>query len=261
MTDTPSDQPMREPNVESASQPLTQDGESIASQGAADHDGPPPATPAQVEQAEKLLRDAQIAKMRGQNSVADKLLQEAAQVAPGSAAVMEAIGDDLVKRGQWRKAKDAYAQAHKIDPSNAAIERKFGEMVLKVDMSIDPFTLNQADAGTMATTKTALLLNVFFPGAGHLFLLERPLAGGIALASWAIGMAWLFFSPGTFSNLMSLFGFPGTSGPFQPLNLLPVLLIIAPFLYCLSTSAAEAKRWSVGKIEKPVPPDNRDFEI
>ena len=51
-----------------------------------------PSTPEEVEKAEQLIRQARLATMRKQSSVARKLLDEAIETAPRSVPVLEAIG-------------------------------------------------------------------------------------------------------------------------------------------------------------------------
>ncbi|MDX2065691.1 MAG: hypothetical protein SFX74_08125, partial [Fimbriimonadaceae bacterium] len=50
-------------------------------------------TPAQVDQAEQLIRRARLEQTRGHSQAARQLLDEAQAVAPGSPVVLEAIAD------------------------------------------------------------------------------------------------------------------------------------------------------------------------
>ena len=217
-----------------------------------------PTTPEAAEEAEKILRQANLARVRGDNTMADRLLQEAMSVAPGSVAVLEAVGDDYVHRKQWRKAFEVYEIAHKTDPTNVAVERKFGEMVLKVKLAVDPFAMNQRDVGTMASGKAAMLLSVFLPGVGQM-VLGSYVKGGFMLGGWAIG--WLVFlaDPQGFKGLMTMIGMAKNATP-GPLAIPALMVAIAFHLWSMFDAVATSK--SLGpreKIEHPAPPVDKPY--
>ncbi|MDK3156084.1 hypothetical protein QPK87_05785 [Kamptonema cortianum] len=68
-------------------------------------------SPEALEQVEKLMQQANLAKIRGQNSIADKLLAEAIELAPQAPQVLLAIADDFAERRQFTKAKEAYKKS------------------------------------------------------------------------------------------------------------------------------------------------------
>src|SRR5258708_7712946 len=67
-----------------------------------------PPTPAQLEQADVLIRQARVEKMRGNKSASTDILRQAVEAAPTAPSVLEALGDDLLERGQKREAREVY---------------------------------------------------------------------------------------------------------------------------------------------------------
>lgn len=207
-----------------------------------------PDDPAQVEQAERTLREANLARVRGQNAVADRLLKEAADLAPNTASVLEAVGDNQVANGRFRDAKLTYARALKIDPKNMTIENKFGEMVLKVDLHIDPFAHAETFDG-YASPKIAIMLSVLAPGLGQ-FAVERYTRGAIMLAIYAIAWVLMGLLPGGFK---SVFAFITGQGAFDPLGGFLLLIAIGDLMWSI-TDLSSLKNKAPKKIERPLPP-------
>lgn len=203
-----------------------------------------PDPPEKVEEAEQKLREANLARVRGHSAVADRLLQEAFETAPNSAVVLEAIGDACVAQGKFRKAKENYLRAHKIDPANKMIESKYGEMVLKVDLQIDPFMM-QEDFSGYASPKIAVTLTILCPGLGQMAV-ERYVKGGIMMATYIGCLVGITFVPGGF-------GFLNGSARFEPLSGLLLLVAAAVFLWAL-TDLASIKNKAPKKIDSPAPP-------
>ncbi len=217
-------------------------------------------TDVQKDKADQLLRQLMLAKQRGQTSVAQKLLQEVIDLVPNYAPVQEAIGDDFVERKQFRNAKEAYHIAHRLAPLNATIENKYGEMVLKVDLRIDPATYAEADIASMASGRAATLLNVFFPGVGHI-VLGRQVIGITLLVIW-IG-CWLI-ALGTPRGMEGLFGALGIKQATAPLNMMvPIAIIIAfcTWFFGLMTISSVAKRMTPKKIHMPAAIDTSDLPV
>lgn len=212
-----------------------------------------PTDPADLEKAEQLIRQASVAKMRNQPEIASKLLEEAKTIAPNSAVVLEAVGDDFVARHQFRKAKEAYGQAHKLDPVNQSLENKFAEMVLKVDLHVDPWTLQEADAGTMASGKIAAILSLLIPGLGQA-VLGSWVKAVVFFAMWFIGLLFVWASPGGIRGLLE-FLFQGKNpADFNPWVFGAVFSSVLGWLMSVFDATAAAKRYKPRKIEKPAPP-------
>ncbi len=207
-----------------------------------------PDDPEIIEQAERTLREANLARVRGQNAIADRLLKEAADMAPNTASVLEAVGDNQVANGRFRDAKLTFARAHKIDPDNKSIENKFGEMVLKVDLHIDPFAHAETFDG-YASPKIAVMLSLLAPGLGQ-FAVERYPKGGIMLAIYAISWVLMGLLPGGFK---SVFAFMTGQGSFDPLGGVLLLVAIGDLVWSIADLSA-LKNKAPKKVERPLPP-------
>lgn len=215
-----------------------------------------PPTEETQEKAEQLLRQLMLARQRGQTTVVGKILEEALQLAPNYAPVQEAVGDDFVERRQFRKAKEAYLLAHKLDPANPLIENKYGEMVLKVDLRIDPATYS--DAGTMASGRAAVVLNFLFPGVGHLVVGQR-VTGAVLLALWLSGWLIALGTPRGMEGVAGMIGLTKTTAPFMPLVGVALAMIFGTWFYGISTIGAVARRMTPTKVPMPMPIDPSDL--
>lgn len=103
---------------------------------------PLPPLPADVlgreRELQNLLARANLQRMRALITDARRTLEIALAVAetlpPAAAApVHEMIGDMLAAEERWEQARDTYAQAVSLDPNKASAERKYGEMVVKLN--------------------------------------------------------------------------------------------------------------------------------
>ena len=215
-----------------------------------------PPTEEQIEKCEQLLRQLMLARQREQKSIVQKLLEELEGIAPNYAPVQEAIGDDYVERRQFRKAKEAFALAKELDPESATIENKYGEMVLKVDLRIDPAIYQ--DAGTMATGKGATILSVLLPGLGH-FVLGKTITGIVLVGIWIF--CWiLILLPGGFESVLGTSGLGSSRQPLNVFTALGLIGAIGTYFVSLSMVSTIAKQMVPIKIDRPTPPSNQDFE-
>jgi len=211
------------------------------------------------EQAEQKIRQVQVAKLRGQATIAEKLLKEAEEFAPEFSLVQEAIGDDLVARSQFRRAKEVYLKAHNLDPANKEIENKYGEMVLKVDLFIDPMLMSQADVGTMASGKAAVVLNLLFPGVGHM-VLGKYVFGTILLVVWVGCMLIAFGTPGGIPALLGSLGIGSNKNPVPPLVPVALFGIVVCWLTGILSAAGASKSMTPKVVERPSPLSHHKFD-
>ncbi|QYK53806.1 MAG: hypothetical protein KF824_02675 [Fimbriimonadaceae bacterium] len=213
-----------------------------------------PDPPEKVAEAEGLLRQANLAKVRKQGAVADRLLKEAAEIAPNSAAVLEAIGDDFQARNQYRRAKEMYGKAHKIDPTNPVIENKYAEMVLRVDLHVDPLTF-EANSSSYASGKSAAILSFIVPGMGQI-VLEKYVLGGTMFAMWIGGLIGFYLTPGGVAAVRNLFGTPaqGAASEGNPLGFAFLAVTVFAWLWSVSNINGSTKRMAPRKIDRPTPP-------
>lgn len=219
---------------------------------------PPPPTAEEMEKAEGLIRQANLAKIRGDKSLFERLIQEAAQVAPGSSRVQEALGDAFVERRQLKHAREAFEVAVQLDPNNASAERKFGEAVLSMQLALDPMFATIAPDDSFASGKAGLILSFMIPGMGQI-VAEETKKGSIMLGGWLIGLVSAFAIPQGMAGLSSLFNSQGPA--FKPIVLLPLTVSAACWLWSIGDSGSRNKRFEKRVVIRPIPPVDKDFEL
>lgn len=217
----------------------------------------PPPTREQLDQAENFIRQARLARSRGLTSQANEFLAKAEAAAPTSPIVLEFIGDDNAERGQYRKAKEAYQKALTVDPKNAAIERKYGMMVLKADTHLN--LAMYSDYEVVANAKRATILTCFLPGLGQLVTGEK-VKGSIIMALWVGTIVLIRVLPNGVKSLMELMtaniGARGFDMGVLGLAAFALLLHIGAIV----DSSMKAKSYESIKILHPEPPEKLPFE-
>jgi TM2 domain-containing membrane protein YozV len=233
----------------------------------ADADAPPaPPTPEQAERAEQLVRQARVEKMRNNRQAATDFLRQAAEVAPGSATVLEALGDDLAERRKMLEARDIYRKAVALAPKNVGLERKYGSAVLAVEMEgslDDQMRRNLSDAPLLtsedkiASLPVAIMLSAVIPGSGHLVLGQTG-RGARILAAWFLFGIWLL---SMFGDLARLFAFAG-GAPEHPnlMVLVPLLAMSIIYVATLASLKSIAQNATRKPPERPKPPVDLPFE-
>ena len=215
-------------------------------------------TPEQLARAESLLQQASLARIRGQGSVAERLLKEAAEVAPGSAAVRAALADELWKRSQFRKARDEYKTAHLLEPENALYETKWAESI--IGSSGDPLAMLSAGTENYASAKTAAFLSIMLPGLGQLVSGDRN--NGIAMmVMWVGGWGWAAAVPNGLNGFFHLFGQKTHVDSFNPIVLVPLAIVALAWLWAVMSANSKAKTAVPRSIERPKPPGEGGFEV
>jgi len=229
---------------------------------------PPKPTPSQLLEADNLIKRSMLEKRRGNNAAASDLLRKAAEVAPGSPAVLEGLGDDMMERGNAKPAAETYAKALRIQPGNASIERKYAMAVAKskgavtleeaMQMSLGDQPLSASDA---ANAKVAAILSFFFPGVGQVVLGDY-LKGGIYFFCWLLMVLWLGLAKGQWHDLVSAMA--GKQSSFNPLILVPILgalgIAIAAAFTCKPPRGPGATGGGKPKANHPAPPVDLPFE-
>jgi len=213
-------------------------------------------TPEQQEKAEQLLRQMSVFRLRDNKELADKALQEAAAIAPGSVEVILAMHEDLMARKQFAKAEQLLSEAVQIYPIHPQIEGLYGEAVLRKLGAGDPLSFSDK----AEFTKSASLLSGLLPGAGQIVMGE--LTTGITMAGiFVTSMVWAFLIPNGLSGLMGVVGIGKTRATeFNGLVLLPLFCALAAYVWSVTDASSRSKRAvKVVKKEHPVPPVDRPF--
>lgn len=250
---------------ELAAKPLVPKKEEVAEIEVQEEPAEPP-TPAQLAEADKLVIQARVEKMRGNAAKSTEYLKQAAAAAPGSKAVLEALGDDLAERKQFKAAMNAYQRAFRLDPKNVGVEEKLANVALTMgslgsledqmrrNLSDSPF-LTEADA--YARLPAAVFLSALVPGVGHL-VLGRTSQGLMILAGWVASLIWFLSHWFDFVKLISL-----TSGGREKPNLVvmaPLLLMVG--IYIGTLNSLKSRKDVVRKVPAahPKPPVDLPFD-
>lgn len=219
-----------------------------------------PISPEVQAQVDNLMRQASLAKIRGQGDLAEKCLAEAERLAPHAPTVLEAQGDALIERGQRRKAIEKYKGALAQDPSNVPLERKYAEAVLELSAWAGAFDI---DAGpgvdTMASGKAAIIMNLFVPGLGQYVLGDEAKGIGMfagVVVSWGIA----FLIPDGLTGLSAFMGLNSARVPFNPVVLLPLAVAFFCHMWSIADAAALAKELTPRDRSRPTPPVDKNFE-
>lgn len=212
---------------------------------------PPTPTPAQQAQADNLVRQAKVAKMRGQTQLAGDLLVKASEAAPGAVSVLEALGDDMMERGQAKASLEAYGKALLMSPGNPGIERKYADAIVRsqgninveemLRMSESPFATSDA-----ASVRTAMILSAILPGLGQVVIGQQA-KGAAMIAGW-LSMLALAFYLGLGKLIRTIMG---QGSDFNP-------VVFGPLLVAVVIHISAVAAFGMGKSERPLkkaPPD------
>lgn len=192
----------------------------------------PPPTPKQLQEADALIRQARVEKMRNNSQKATDLLKQAAAAAPGAPSVLEALGDDLMERKQIKAAKDAYQKAFRLNPKNVGVEEKLAKAALTMGTmgSLEEQMRNHLGSGldseAMARLPYAALLSAILPGAGHVVLGKNG-AGVPIIVAWLACVVWFLTHWFDFVKWLSVF----KGGHEHPNAVVFVPLVLMAIIY------------------------------
>lgn len=122
-------------------------------------------SPADSEEADRLLRQASLERRRGRFKEASETCRRALERVPRDAAALELYGDVLQSLGRVDDALAAYRRAGEADPRRRTAETKYAELLLLQDRSV------AALQGRAEPTSPhiAVLLSALCPGAGQYY--------------------------------------------------------------------------------------------
>lgn len=219
-----------------------------------------PATPEQIAEADQLVRQARVEKMRNNATGATDLLRRASQIAPGAPAVLEALGDDLSARRRYAEAARAYKQAFQFDATNVGLERKHALAVMgKANAGSIEDQLRSdfgGGSGSMVNPKAAMLLSVVVPGLGH--VVQGKLYGYAILAGWIICLIWLATKTADLALLMAMFN--GGKQPASYSVVVPLFLMLILWVGSIASLSGGVKTPKAEPKARPQPPVNLPFE-
>lgn len=216
-------------------------------------------TSAQLYEADNLIQRSRLEKTRGNSQAATDLLKKAAEVAPGAALVLEALGDNLLEQKHYATALEAFRNARRADPESVSIERKYAALLQygQGGMSIEEqIHLSLSDAPMMApgeayaSPQIATILSYMIPGSGQFVLGYSK--KGFTVFGITLGCIALFFLTNYLMN-------PGNSSPpiFAYFFLMVALVTHIAGIYETSSLAKSLER---KPINRPTPPVDKPFE-
>lgn len=225
-------------------------------------ENPEPPTPQAMAEAEKLIQQARVEKMRGNNQEVRNLLERAVQTAPGSPTVLEMVGDDFAERKQTGRALAYYRRAAKLDPKNVNLERKVAMSALGLNAASTEAQVSSSvgnlddSAIPMASRRAALFITLFFPGLGHLVLGQKT-RGIVILAIWCALLAWTIIMgrDATRLGLMLV----GGKEQANMLVIIPISLIVVVFVGALASLKEPEELLRIPQ-DRPRPPVDLPFE-
>lgn len=169
------------------------------------------------EQINRLLREANVFRMRGQFEQAEERCRAALEVAPADSGVLEMLGDLLRDQEQVEKAAEQYRLALEQDPNRAALEKKYAELALAIAERQRQREMAQLLLDNPAAFRTpkkkknvfiALILSGIWPGLGQFYIAEGLDVKGSILAVSALICAFR----GLPALLQMMFTLSGTGG-------------------------------------------------
>lgn len=215
--------------------------------------------PADEEKAESLLRQYMVLARRGDREASYKLLQEAIQVAPGSASVILANAEDLVSNKQIKAAAALLKEGLGLYPKDAKLETLYGELVLRIagvaDLTAPSEFQSMAQGG-----KAPIFLAAIMPGAGHAAVGELRAGVGYFVVFVAC-LLWIVLTPEGLSGIAGQLGLNKNAPPVSPVIWIPVVAGFINWVTNIADVSTRIKRHPIAPIERPTPPSDQSFEL
>lgn len=213
----------------------------------------------QKDRLEQLNRELQVYRRRNDTAHVKAILEQMREIDPNSSAVWEAFGDEAANQKDWKSARDAYKKAFEADPKNTSAERKHAEMVANVELPGIELP-NTSEFEAASSGMVGVLLSAFLPGLGQV-VTGFPQKGAVMMAIYLVSWFLVFLVPNGFSGLMSLLG-AARGVAFNGVVLIPLLIATVTWVVSLADASATAKKYeSHRKINRPIPPVDKEFEI
>jgi hypothetical protein len=193
----------------------------------------PPADPAQRAAVDAALRQANLARVRGNFEQAERDARRALDADPTAGAAHEVLGDILLQRDETKSALASYRRAQSCG-AGASVEGKIARLLLKsqpdTSMSNAPLMRGQGPLGMVASA--------LIPGLG-VALAGETTSAAVCFFGWILSLALLFAIPGCRSVIA---GFAGQGGPSpgggaEVLTLVLAIVNIGFWVYSLMETA------------------------
>ncbi len=152
------------------------------------------------EQAERLLREANVLRLRKQYAEAETRCREALELVPDDVVGLELLGELLYDKGSLREASDLYQKVLELQPGRASAETRLARVILEQGERDHERLRAQSLLTTGSSLSTrerknrvllSTLLSLVFAGAGQLYNGDYVKAGVLAvvyLVGWAVGI-------------------------------------------------------------------------
>jgi hypothetical protein len=251
--------------IDSLESQIKRQGQTVASE--AEEEPPPTTTPEQAREADQLIRQSKVEKMRKNSARALTLMKEAAAIAPGSPTVLEALADDLLERRQYKEAMNVFKRALLVDPRNIGLEKKLAHAALKqsgmgltldqqlrASLSDSPF-ITGGDA--VASVNAARFLNALAPGVGHM-VLGRFGTGLTILICYLFCVGWVVYMQKDVTAMVDMM----RGRPAHP-NLVVLIPLFFAIIIWMGTQAAlgsGVRSQARTSVSRPQPPVDLPFE-
>lgn len=250
-----------QPAEGSAGSPVAEEHKEPAVADSPEEPAIPPLSPEVQAEAESILRQAQVAKMRGLARPAMDLLMQAEKLAPNFPPVLETLGDELAAKSRWKDAQALYGRACKLDKTNVALERKYAQAVLKASIPVEALLMGLDSPGSMleqtANAKLATVWSVILPGLGQIVLGETGKGVGL-LVGWITSCSVALLIPNGIKGLISVVG-NGKDSP-NMIVLVPLLVAFIIWISAVTDAYSHAKTAKKHTVDRPTPPVNLPFE-
>jgi tetratricopeptide (TPR) repeat protein len=191
-------------------------------------------------------------------------MKEAAAIAPTSPTVLEALGDDLVERRQYKEAMSTYKRALKLAPRNVSVETKLAQAALRmsgmgtIEQQLrmgDSAFINRSDS--VASVGTARFLNAFVPGVGHM-VLGRTVTGISLLVGWALCIGIIAAMQNDVKALLRLVA--GKDGHPNMVVVIPLFVALVIWIGAQAALGVDDRGSARKKVDRPKPPVDLPFE-
>jgi len=224
---------------------------------------------AESEKAEKLIKQSMLEKRRGNAIGATDLLKKAAEAAPGSPVVLEALADDLLERKLTKQARETYKRALQLDPKNVGLERKYAQTVLQTTMTMsveDQLRYGMSDSlfitgeDNVAGLKAATFLSALLPGLGQM-VVGRTTKGILLMTGWILCIGLFALWNKDFEILAKFVRGAGPSPNWRVL--IPIIGMASIWITAIADLMSGSKppgRGPKSKIERPKPPVDLPFD-